>query len=70
VSDPNDNDVDQYGRQLRYVIVGDIFVNYTLIREGLAFLYSSPIQCGPFFFQAWEDARADKVGLYAPTAAP
>ncbi|MDH3943865.1 MAG: thermonuclease family protein [Anaerolineae bacterium] len=70
VSDPNDNDTDQYGRQLRYVIVGDIFVNYQLIREGLAFLYSSPIQCGPLFFQAWEAARAEKIGLYAPTPTP
>lgn len=70
VSDPNDNDKDQYGRLLRYVIVGDIFVNYQLIREGLAFLYSSPIQCGSTFFAAWEAARSEKIGLYAPTATP
>jgi len=70
VSDPGDNDRDQYGRLLRYVIAGDIFVNYQLIREGLAFLYSSPIQCGALFLQAWEAARAEKLGLYAPTAAP
>ncbi|MEK6256457.1 MAG: thermonuclease family protein, partial [Chloroflexota bacterium] len=46
ISDPDDNETDIYGRQLRYVITGDIFVNYQLVREGLAFLFPSGIQCG------------------------
>ena len=70
VGDPNDADRDVYGRLLRYVLVGDIFVNYQLLREGLAFLYFSDIQCGPTFFEAYETAQADKVGLFAPTATP
>jgi micrococcal nuclease len=70
VSDPNDNDKDPYGRWLRYVIVGDIFVNYQLVREGLALLYTSGIHCGPLLFDAWETANAENIGLHAPSAAP
>lgn len=70
VSDPNDSETDIYGRQLRYIIVGDVFVNYQLVREGLAFLFPSGIQCGPLLFDAWETARSEKIGLYAPTATP
>ncbi|MBN1856658.1 MAG: thermonuclease family protein [Dehalococcoidia bacterium] len=29
-------EVDQYGRLLRYVYVGDVFVNATLVKDGLA----------------------------------
>lgn len=67
VSDPNDADKDPYGRWLRYVIVDDIFVNYRLVREGLAHLYLSGIQCGSLFFDAWESANAENIGLHAPT---
>lgn len=70
VSDPNDADKDPYGRWLRYVIVGDIFVNYQLVREGLANLYVSGIQCGPLFFDAWEAANAENIGLHAPASIP
>lgn len=70
VSDPNDADKDPYGRWLRYVIVGDIFVNYQLVREGLANLYISGIQCGPLLFNAWQTANAENIGLHAPTATP
>lgn len=69
VSDPNDADKDRYGRWLRYVIVDDIFVNYQLVREGLANLYSSGLQCGPLFFEAWEAANADNIRLHAPNPA-
>lgn len=30
------SETDVYGRLLRYVLVGDVFVNYELVREGLA----------------------------------
>jgi micrococcal nuclease len=33
---------DKYGRLLRYVYVGSIFVNYQLVREGLAYAYPYP----------------------------
>ena len=68
VSDPNDADKDPFARWLRYVIAGDIFVNYQLVREGLANLYSSGIKCGPLFFDAWEAANVENIGLHAPTA--
>ena len=70
VSDPADNDMDAYGRLLRYVIAGDVFVNYQLVREGLARLFFSGIACGPVFFDAYEEAQADDVGLFAPTETP
>lgn len=70
ISDPADNDVDPYGRLLRYVITGDIFVNYQLVREGLARLYLSGNTCGPEFFAAYEAAQSDHVGLFAPTPTP
>lgn len=70
VSDPIDADKDRYGRWLRYVIVGDIFVNYQLVREGLANLYPSGIQCGPLLFEAWEAANAENIGLHAPIPTP
>lgn len=67
ISDPADNDVDVYGRFLRYVIVGDVFVNYQLVREGLATLYISGITCGPEFLAAYEAARSEHIGLFAAT---
>ncbi|MFQ5615378.1 MAG: thermonuclease family protein, partial [Anaerolineales bacterium] len=66
VADPEADDIDRYNRLLRYVIVGDVFVNYQLVREGLARYYASEFSCGPTIFQAEQDARADDVGLWGP----
>ncbi|MBW8009737.1 MAG: thermonuclease family protein [Chloroflexi bacterium] len=70
MSDPADNDVDPYGRLLRYVITGDVFVKCQLVREGLAKLYISGITFGPEFFEASEAVQSDHVGLFAPTPTP
>lgn len=70
IRDPKDEDRDIYGRFLRYVIVDDIFVNRQLVREGFAFLFISGHSCAKEFFFAYEAAKADKVGLFAPTPAP
>ncbi|MCH7480221.1 MAG: thermonuclease family protein [Chloroflexi bacterium] len=70
VNAPNDADKDPYGRWLRYVIVGDIFVNYQLVREGLANLYISGLRCGSLFFDAWEAANAENIGLHASASMP
>ena len=67
IRDPNDEDTDRYDRLLRHVLVGDIFVNYTLVREGYARLFISGQSCGTEFFAAYEAAQADDVGLWAPT---
>ncbi len=66
VSDPEADDQDRYGRLLRYVIVEDIFVNYQLVREGLARYYASEFACGATIFQAERAARAGRSGLWAP----
>ena len=70
IRDPNDEDFDIHGRMLRYIIAGDVFVNLQLVREGFAFLYPSGHTCGPEFLQAYDAARADALGLFAPTPLP
>ncbi len=70
VADPEADDTDRYDRLLRYVIVGEVFVNYQLVREGLARYYASEFSCGPTIFQAENQARSDRVGLWAPTPTP
>ena len=66
VSDPEAGETDIYDRLLRYVIVDDIFVNYQLVREGLAHYYASEFSCGPTIFQAEREARSDNIGLWGP----
>jgi micrococcal nuclease len=70
VRDPADEDTDSYGRFLRYVIVEDTFVDYQLVREGLAFLFLSDDTCSPDLFAAYETAQKDKAGIFAPTPKP
>ena len=36
------SDTDRYGRLLRYVYIGDIFVNAELVRRGLAYAQAYP----------------------------
>jgi micrococcal nuclease len=66
IADPEAGDTDIYDRLLRYVVAGDTFVNYQLVREGLARYYASDFSCGPLIFQAEMDARADDLGLWGP----
>lgn len=65
----DNNEVDTYGRLLRYVIVGNIFVNHELIRKGLAYAGSWPpdTSCDVVFAEAQSTARANKLGLWVPT---
>lgn len=68
------SDTDAYGRLLRYVFVGDTFVNYELIREGYAQAarYTPDISCASFFANAQSLAQTDSLGLWmsAPTSLP
>lgn len=66
VGDPETGDTDRYGRLLRYVIVGEVFVNAQLVREGLARYYAGESACGSLIFAAEEEARAAHVGLWSP----
>ncbi len=65
VRDPNAEDRDHYGRLLRYVIVDDVFVNYQLLKEGLAWYYVTDHACGPQFLAAEAEARAARRGLWS-----
>jgi micrococcal nuclease len=57
---------DKYGRLLRYVYVGDIFVNEYLVREGYAQLLTYPpdVKYQDLFLQAQKEARKNNRGLW------
>lgn len=60
------SETDKYGRILRYVYVGDTFVNDYLVRNGFASSYSYPpdVKYQDQFKKAEEDARNGKKGLW------
>ena len=66
IRDPKADNEDRYGRLLRHVLVGETFVNYTLIQEGYASFYSSPQSCGAQFLQAQQNAQTQDLGMWAP----
>lgn len=69
---------DPYDRLLRYVFVGDQFVNYVLVREGFAWdtPYEPDTACAGVFAEAASQAQAQALGLWnvpptePPAAAP
>ena len=60
-------DRDKYNRLLRYVWVGDIFVNLELVKQGFAYSYSYPpdIKYQDQFIKAQQGAREAKQGLWS-----
>ncbi len=60
-------DVDRYGRALRYVFVGDVFINEVLVREGYALArHYRPNTARQDVLDAAQDrARREGVGLWA-----
>lgn len=66
------SDTDQFDRLLRYVIVGDIFVNQQLVLEGFAtsVRYSPDTSCNWVFDSAQSAARREDAGMWAPTTTP
>jgi micrococcal nuclease len=64
------SETDQYGRLLRYVFVGDLFVNYELVRRGYAQVASYPpdTACISTFQTAQAEARNSRAGLWAQPA--
>jgi micrococcal nuclease len=62
------SEVDQFGRLLRYVVVGNSFVNYELVRLGFASAINYPPDetCASTLLQAEADARAAQAGWFAP----
>lgn len=61
------SDTDKYGRLLRYVYAGDVFVNEFLVREGYARASSYPpdVKYQDVFREAEREAREAKRGLWA-----
>ena len=59
-------DRDKYNRLLRYVYVGDTFINLELVKQGFAYSYSYPpdIKYQDQFVNAQQEAREEKRGLW------
>lgn len=60
-------EIDQYGRTLAYVFVGDTFVNLELLRQGYANAYTVPpnVKYEGLFREAEREAREAGRGLWA-----
>lgn len=60
------SEVDKYGRLLRYVYVGGVFVNDYLVRQGFANVATYPpdVKYADQFRQAEREARENKRGLW------
>jgi len=72
----NDSDVEsQYERLLRYVLAGDTFVNYELVRQGYAMAgtWEPDVACDEVFREAENKAREEKSVIWVekePTDEP
>lgn len=57
---------DKYGRLLRYVFVGDIFVNFEMVRQGFAYsaTYPPDVKYQSQFLQVRKKAKEIKTGLW------
>jgi endonuclease YncB( thermonuclease family) len=68
------SETDRYGRLLRYVYMGDIFVNEELVKQGYAqaSMYPPDVKYADLFIAAQREARAAERGLWSavPTPSP
>jgi micrococcal nuclease len=64
-------ETDRYGRLLRFVFVGDVLVNFELVREGYAQAtpYPPDISCKQIFYEAQLLAQQEDHGLWSTGAA-
>lgn len=62
------SETDRYDRLLRYIFIGDTFVNYELVRKGYAqaSTYQPDVACSSYFSQTQNQAQSEQVGLWAP----
>lgn len=65
-------DMDSFGRLLRYVFVGNAFINYELLRlgGGVALPVPPDIACQLVFTAAENEAKLGVIGVWAPTPLP
>lgn len=63
------SEVDRYDRLLRYVFVGDVFVNNEMVRAGYATSGSWPpdTSCDSQLSKTYQTAKANMLGLWVPT---
>jgi len=68
----NVSGTDSFGRLLRYVYVGDIFVNAELVRQGLAWAeaYEPDTKYQDYLEELEAEAKQAGRGLWAPTLSP
>lgn len=64
--DPTQDDVDRYGRLLRYVYLDDVDVNLEMIKQGYAFEYTYrvPYEKQGEYKEAQEYAKENNLGLW------
>jgi endonuclease YncB( thermonuclease family) len=65
-------DKDSAGQLLRYVFIENVFVNYELVRQGLAntIIGVHPFDCEKTFLQAEELAEQEVLGIWKATRTP
>lgn len=66
-SDPVSGEIDQFGRSLRYVMVGKMNVNLKLVEMGAATPYFYQGEKGKYakqFLRAAQNAKSKKIGLW------
>jgi len=65
------SETDRYGRLLRFVFVGNVLVNYELVREGYAKAtpYKPDVSCEGLFYDAQLQAQHARLGLWSTGAA-
>ena len=63
------SETDQYGRLLRYVYIGDTFVNAELVRQGLAWtkVYEPDTKYQNYLEELETEARRAGLGIWTPT---
>jgi micrococcal nuclease len=66
------SETDRFDRLLRYVMVGERFVNQELVEQGyaLASTYPPDVACANIFVDAQRYAQTGKIGLWIPTSSP
>ena len=66
------SETDRYGRLLRYVYVGDVFVNAYLVQQGYALVSTYPpdVKYQERFLELQREAREAGRGLWGPVLTP
>lgn len=64
------SETDQFDRILRFVFVGDKFINYEMVKQGYAkaFRYPPDTSCADLFQQAQDEASAQGIGMWMAQA--